>query len=259
MAPNVFTRGPEVARLTARKLRDVMARWRRQPRQGSARLYGGLLGLALLLDAASLGQGAYLFRHASAVDVLAVLTGPAEAARLQASSPVSLAAASSSSLRNLLLTVPPLLVLAGEATLLLAWFAGNLNLALMLLAPHRNRLFRVVAAVCGRVLRPGVLLLGAGLLPGCWRGWAGAEHWELLVLACYLTLLLANGRGAVGPFGLSAWSAACFGLVLLAPDAGPGPGGARGVWLCWAVLANGALVAHAALRYWCGRQNPASA
>src|SRR5262245_44793615 len=169
---------------------------------------------------------------------------------------------------NYWLVIHVLTIVSSYAAFALAWGLGNLNLGLMLFAPHRRDTIKAMSQLCYRAIQIGVVLLAAGtLLGGFWAaeswgrfwGWDPKEVWALIALLCYVIPLHARYVGWVKDFGLAACSVVCFASVVMAwygvnfvLGAGLhsyGFGGGNDAWVYWGGLINISLVVHAALRY----------
>lgn len=165
-----------------------------------------------------------------------------------------------------------LLLVSAYATLALAWALAALTLARMLLAALSGERVRELAAICLRLLRIGVALLTASaLLDACralgqgaaWRGWNAQALGTLLVLPGCAALVYVRRRGWIQPFALL--FSIVFGLTLTAmmwqtvhsgEIASLHLGDALAVegWLFAAGFVSISVAAHAALRYYFGRQ-----
>jgi hypothetical protein len=165
-----------------------------------------------------------------------------------------------------------LLLWSAYAALALAWAVAALALGRILLASPTGERVRGLAALCVGPLRLGVMLLAASaLLDACraigqgaaWRGWNAQTVGTLLVLPGCAALVYARRRGWIQPFHLMA--GVVFGFTFLAMMwhtancAGIGKQiiaaahtGER--WFYAAGFLNLSLAAHAALRYYFGRQ-----
>jgi hypothetical protein len=164
-----------------------------------------------------------------------------------------------------------LTLVSAHAALMLAWGLAALTLGLLVLAaPGRERLL-YLAALCARAIGVGVVLLAAGIVfgrfctaePGAsWRGWDAQAVCALLTLPACGALLYARRMGWLQPFGVMACTILCFTLIVLvwhatlflgawSEDTAPALTG----WVYWGGILNFSLVAHAALRYYFGRQH----
>jgi ABC-type transport system involved in cytochrome c biogenesis permease subunit len=169
---------------------------------------------------------------------------------------------------NYWLIIHVLTIVSSYAAFALAWALGNVNLAVLVFAPGRKDLTKVLANFCYRAIQIGVVLIAAGtLLGGFWAaeswgrfwGWDPKEVWALIALLCYVIPLHARYVGWVREFGLSVCAVVCFASVVMAwygvnfvLGAGLhsyGFGGGNDAWVYWGGLANLSLVVHAALRY----------
>lgn len=126
---------------------------------------------------------------------------------------------------NYWLVVHVLVIVSSYAPFALAWGLGNINLLLILYAPDRKDLVRVLSGFCYRAIQVGVLLLFLGtMLGGFWAaeswgrfwGWDPKEVWALIALLCYVIPLHARYVGWVGDFGLAVCSVVCFASVVMA-------------------------------------------
>lgn len=169
---------------------------------------------------------------------------------------------------NYWLVIHVLTIVSSYAAFALAWGIGNINLGLMLFAPHRHDLIKDLSRLCYKAIQIGVVLIAAGtLLGGFWAaeswgrfwGWDPKEVWALIALLCYVIPLHARFVGWVKDFGLAACSVVCFASVVMAwygvnyvLGAGLhsyGFGGGNDIWVYWGGLINISLVVHAGLRY----------
>lgn len=161
-----------------------------------------------------------------------------------------------------------MLLFSALAMLALAWAVAVLTLARILAAAPSGERVRGLSALCVRLLRLGVVLLTASaLLEGCralgqgaaWRVWNVQVLCTLAVLPGCAALVYAKRQGWIQPVAFLA--AMVFGFTLLAllgqvaisgviesPKLG-----AEG-WFYAAGLVSLSLAAHAALRYYFGRQ-----
>jgi ABC-type transport system involved in cytochrome c biogenesis permease subunit len=169
---------------------------------------------------------------------------------------------------NYWLVIHVLTIVSSYAAFALAWGLGNGTLALMVFAPGRHDLVRLLARYGYRAIQVGVVLLAAGtLLGGFWAaeswgrfwGWDPKEVWALIALLCYLIPLHARYVGWVKEFGLAVCAVVCFAAVVMAwygvnfvLGAGLhsyGFGGGNDLWVYWGGLFNLDVVVLAALRY----------
>jgi ABC-type transport system involved in cytochrome c biogenesis permease subunit len=169
---------------------------------------------------------------------------------------------------NYWLVIHVLTIVSSYAAFALAWGLGNVNLVLIVWAPHRYDLMRTLSQFCYRAIQIGVVLLAAGtLLGGFWAaeswgrfwGWDPKEVWALVALLCYLIPLHARYVGWVKDFGLSLCAVVCFSSVVMAwygvnfvLGAGLhsyGFGGGNDLWVYWGGLLNLGLAATASLRF----------
>jgi ABC-type transport system involved in cytochrome c biogenesis permease subunit len=179
---------------------------------------------------------------------------------------------------NYWLVIHVMTIVSSYAAFALAWAIGNLNLSLLVFAPQRRDLTKMLSDFCYRAIQIGVVLLAAGtLLGGFWAaeswgrfwGWDPKEVWALIALLCYIIPLHARHVGWVRDLGLSVCAVGCFASVVMAwygvnfvLGAGLhsyGFGGGDDAWVYWAGLVNLSLVAHAAARYRYGPAMPAPA
>jgi hypothetical protein len=147
-----------------------------------------------------------------------------------------------------------LALLAGGATLAVAWAAANLALGLIALAPHRRSSVRTASDAAYRALALAVCLLAGcaltkGLPP---RGLADVG--TLAGLAGLALLLHARFADWVGDLGLAVGCGLAPAAVLVAAVA---VGRTQGLadpalagWLAWGAMANVSLAAHAAHRWY---------
>lgn len=170
------------------------------------------------------------------------------------------------------LSLQVLLLLSAYATLALVGALAVLTLARILLSSPTGERVRELAVVCLRLLRLGVVLLTASaLLDGCralgqgaaWRGWNVQALGTLLLLPGCAALVHARRRGWIQPFAFLA--VGVFGFTLVAMVWQVVTSGAIGNpnlrevlavegWFFTAGLVALSLAAHAALRYYFGRQ-----
>ena len=163
-----------------------------------------------------------------------------------------------------------LTLVSAHAALMLAWGMAALTLGLIVLAPPSRERVLHLAALCARAIGVGVVLLAAGVVfgrfctaePGSsWRGWDAQAVCALLTLPACGALLYARRMGWLQPFGVATCSVICFTLIVLVwhatlflgawnQEVAPGLTG----WVYWGGLLNFSLVAHAALRYYFGKQ-----
>jgi ABC-type transport system involved in cytochrome c biogenesis permease subunit len=175
---------------------------------------------------------------------------------------------------NYWLVVHVITIVSSYAPFAVAWGLGNLNLALILFAPHRRDLIQTLSRFAYRCIQAGILLLFLGTMLGGWWaaeswgrfwGWDPKEVWALLALVCYLIPLHARYVGWVRDFGLAVCSVVCFASVVMAwygvnfvlgaglHSYGFGSGGNAGVYLVGLLNIN--LVLLAAWRYLYCRPN----
>jgi hypothetical protein len=163
-----------------------------------------------------------------------------------------------------------LTLVSAHAALMLGWGMAVLTLGRLALAPPGRERLLHLAALCARSVGIGVVLLAAGVVfgqfcsaePGSsWRGWDAQAVCALLTLPACGAVLYARRMGWLQPFGVVTCSAICFTLIVLVwhatlflggwnQDAAPALTG----WVYWGGILNFCLVAHAALRYYFGRQ-----
>lgn len=101
-------------------------------------------------------------------------------------------------------------IMAAYAVLALAMLIAHAQMAVMALAPDRERLIAALAEAHLRYLRVGTLLLGAGIVTGSmWAasswgrywGWDPKEVWSLIAFLAYLTILHARLDHRLPPAG----------------------------------------------------------
>lgn len=164
--------------------------------------------------------------------------------------------------------VQMVLLLSAYAALVLAWAVAFLTLGRILLTWPSGERVRGLAALCVWPVRIAVVLLTAGtLLDGCraletldtfpqlrwpWRGWNAQAVGSLLVLPSCAALLYARRRGWIKAFSLLVGVVLGGTLLTMRCYAGAALIGAG--WVQAAGLVNLSLAAHAALRYYFGRQ-----
>lgn len=170
------------------------------------------------------------------------------------------------------LGVQVFLLLSGYSVLVAAWAVAAFTLARTLLASPTGERVRRLAGVCVVPIRIGVTLLMASALVDGWRamtlgsswhGWNAQAVGTLFVLPSCAALLCARRRGWMQPFAFMA--SVVFAFTLLAVMGHPGiwheigkpmfsrPLAEEG-WLCAAGFLNLSLAAHAALRFYFGKQ-----
>jgi hypothetical protein len=164
-----------------------------------------------------------------------------------------------------------LTLISAFAALALAWGVAALTLArMMLVRPTAERL-RGLAKLSARSLGIAVVLLAASAvldgfraraLSDSWRGWSIQTMAMLLVLPCSATLLYAHLMGWIQPFALVTGVVLAFALILmgwyssrlLGEGAGRFSNFSTHAPLFGVGLINLSLSAHAALRYYFGKQ-----
>jgi hypothetical protein len=148
-----------------------------------------------------------------------------------------------------------LALLAGCAALGLAWAAANATLGLVVLAPHRRSVVRILADAAYRALTLAVCLLAACVLTKGLPLRSAADVGTLAALAGFALLLHARFADWVGDFGLAlgcALGPVAAGLTAFTA-LGPAPVLADPRllgWLAWGAVANASLAAHAAQRWY---------
>jgi ABC-type transport system involved in cytochrome c biogenesis permease subunit len=166
------------------------------------------------------------------------------------------------------LIIHVLTIVSSYAALALAWGLGNINIGLIMFAPHRKDQIKTLSHYSYKAIQVGVILLFLGtMLGGFWAaeswgrfwGWDPKEVWALIAFIVYIIPLHARYVGWVKDFGLAACSVVCFSAVVMAwygvnfiLGAGLhsyGFGSGNNAWLYMAGMANISLVVHAALRY----------
>lgn len=166
------------------------------------------------------------------------------------------------------LIIHVLTIVSSYAALALAWGLGNINIGLIMFAPHRKDQIKTLSHFSYKAIQIGVVLLFLGtMLGGFWAaeswgrfwGWDPKEVWALIAFLVYIIPLHARYAGWVKDFGLAACSVICFSAVVMAwygvnfiLGAGLhsyGFGSGNNSWLYVAGLTNISLVVHAALRY----------
>jgi hypothetical protein len=170
------------------------------------------------------------------------------------------------------LAVQVLLLLSASASLALAWAVAAFTLGRILLASPTGERVRRLATLCVGPTRVGVVLLTAsGLLDACralalgssWRGWNAQALGTLCVLPICAALLHAGRRGWMKPFAFLAGIVFAFTLVAMMGQTAIcreidkqtlGSALAGEGWFYAAGLVNLSLAAHAALRFYFGRQ-----
>ncbi|MGH7226068.1 MAG: hypothetical protein ACRELF_22865, partial [Gemmataceae bacterium] len=170
------------------------------------------------------------------------------------------------------LRVQVLLLLSAYAALVLAWAVAALTLGRILLAAPSGERVRRLATLCVRPIRIGMVLLTvSALVDGCramalgssWHGWNAQALGTLFVLPSCAVLVYARRRGWIQPFTFMA--SVLFGFTLVATmghtaiwrEIGKqtlGTALAVEGWFYAAGLINFSLAAHAALRYYFGKQ-----
>jgi len=153
--------------------------------------------------------------------------------------------------------VPGILLVAGYASIALAWAHGMLGLGHTLFAPGRLEPRQTLAVAVLGCLRLGVTLLAAAmLLDSSWGGqkvinlwsWQPREIWGISPLVLGLLLLLGYGQKWFHDFGVMLWTVV--GLTLLALGwtlAQPLTGVA--CWCVWLGLLGIGLATHATHRH----------
>jgi hypothetical protein len=164
------------------------------------------------------------------------------------------------------LRIQVLMLLSAYAAVALAWSTATLTLTRILLdAPSSERLHRL-ANLCLWPIRLGVVLLAASAILDGWRALEQGSAWHrwnaqamgtLLVLPGCVALVYARRRGALPPFRLLTAVVLGFTFVAMIGHAGglhfdSSLNHDSGYYL--AGLFPLSLVAHAALRYYFGRQ-----
>lgn len=155
------------------------------------------------------------------------------------------------------LMLPGIVLVAGYATLGLAWALGSLNLGVTLFAPGQLEPGELLTGYTCRWLQVGITLLAsAALLDASWTGesntslwsWQPAEVWALSPLAWAVFLLLARYHGWLGNFGVTVWSVLGFSALACLWTSWHAASGAC-LWACWGGLLGCSLAVHASLRH----------
>jgi len=165
-----------------------------------------------------------------------------------------------------------LLLLSAFAALALAWAVAALTLGRILLASSAGQRVRRLAVLCVAPIQLAVVLLTIGaLLDGCramalgssWRGWNAQAMGTLFVLPICTALWYGRRRGWIGPFAFMASVVFGCALLVMMGQVGiwreigkPALGAALAEegWIYAAGLLNLSLAAHAALRFYFGKQ-----
>lgn len=166
------------------------------------------------------------------------------------------------------LCVQLLLLFSAYAALTLAWSVAVVAAGRVLISAPNGESLRRLATMCASALRIGVVLLvgsslldalRAGALGYAWHGWNVQALGTLLILPVCSALLYARGRGWMQPFELIMGLGMAFTLLALM---GVAVSHAEtwehfrtaDAWLYLVGLVNLSSIAHAALRYYYGRQ-----
>jgi hypothetical protein len=168
------------------------------------------------------------------------------------------------------LSCPVLATVSAYAALALAWSMAVLTLGRLVLAPPSGERLRAIAARCARSIGMGLVLLAAEAILGVFatepgdscRGWDAPALRTFFVLPGCVLLLYARRMGWLKPFGLLVGSALAFTAIVMAWhilcrgtwDGHAAFDLAANAWLYGVCLVNLSLIAHAALRYYFGKQ-----
>ncbi len=126
---------------------------------------------------------------------------------------------------NFWLVTHVLTITLSYAAFALALGIADIALGYYLVRSKNRELLNSLSTFIYKTLQVGVLLLAVGtVLGGIWAdyawgrfwGWDPKEVWALIALLGYLALLHARYVGWLGDFGLAAWAAICFSLVIVA-------------------------------------------
>ena len=126
---------------------------------------------------------------------------------------------------NFWLVTHVLTITLSYAAFALALGIADIALGYYLVRSKNRELLDALSTFIYKTLQVGVLLLAIGtVLGGVWAdyawgrfwGWDPKEVWALITLLGYLALLHARYTGWLGNFGLAAWAAICFSLVIVA-------------------------------------------
>ena len=126
---------------------------------------------------------------------------------------------------NFWLVTHVLTITLSYAAFALALGIGDIALGYYLVRSKNREVLASLSTFTYKTLQVGVLLLAIGtVLGGVWAdyawgrfwGWDPKEVWALITLLGYLALLHARYTGWLGDFGLAAWAAICFSLVIVA-------------------------------------------
>jgi len=126
---------------------------------------------------------------------------------------------------NTWLAVHVITIMLSYAAFAVALSISNITLGYRLVGSKNREAIRMQASFIYKLLQAGVWLLVVGTILGAmWAdyswgrfwGWDRKEVWALITLLCYLAVLHARLAGWVGSFGLAAWSAVCFVMVVWA-------------------------------------------
>lgn len=247
MRPNTSMRQPVIAGARRQQLSELLRRWRRQPRQRSRLLFWIFLSLALLSDSCFLFLGA---RHLSGWNAEAAngsrLQGlaPTRQAFLIQPWPAGAEGVAASSGRHV-----PFLLLSANVALALAWGVAFLTLARLALSALSGEYLRRLATLCICFVSLGATLWTASAIR--------QTQSALFVLPGFALLGYAWRRGWIAPFRLLAGVLLGLAIVAMIGHGAvywPIRGTPRDVAFHLAGLLQLSLVAHAALRYYFGRQ-----